>query len=66
MANLSNLFPLFIGMLILALLTDSLSYQPTNDEIELYKISEDLEELKQNDLFAEDGGSGGSSRNRQR
>ena len=35
-------------------------------EIELYKISEDLEELKQNDLFAEDGGSGGSSRNRQR
>lgn len=40
-------------------------YQPTNDEIELYKISEDLEELKQNDLFAEDGGSG-SSRNRQR
>lgn len=41
-------------------------YQPTNDEIELYKISEDLEELKQNDLFAEDGGDGGSSRNRQR
>lgn len=32
LANLSNLFPLFIGMLILALLTDSLSYQPTNDE----------------------------------
>ena len=41
-------------------------YQPTNDEIELYKISEDLEELKQNDLFTEDGGSGGSSRSRQR
>ena len=41
-------------------------YQPTNDEIELYKISEDLEELKQNDLFTKDGGSGGSSRSRQR
>ena len=41
-------------------------YQPTDDEIEFYKISEDLEKLKQNDLVTEDGGSGGSSRNRQR
>ena len=41
-------------------------YQPTNYEIEFYKISEELEKLKQNDLVTEDGGSGGSSRNRQR
>lgn len=41
-------------------------YQPTNYEIEFYKISEELEKLKQNDLFTEDGGSGGSSRSRQR
>lgn len=41
-------------------------YQPTNYEIEFYKISEELEKLKQNDLVAEDGGSGGSSRSRQR
>ena len=41
-------------------------YQPTDDEIDFYDISEDLEELKQNDLFTEDGGSGGSSRSRQR
>ena len=41
-------------------------YQPTDDEIEFYKISEDLEKLKQNDLVTEDGGSGGSSRSRQR
>ena len=41
-------------------------YQPTNYEIEFYKISEELEKLKQNDLVTEDGGSGGSSRSRQR
>ena len=41
-------------------------YQPTDDEIEFYKISEELEKLKQNDLVTEDGGSGGSSRSRQR
>ena len=41
-------------------------YQPTNYEIEFYKISEELEKLKQNDLVTEDGGSDGSSRSRQR
>lgn len=41
-------------------------YQPTDDEIDFYDISEDLEELKQNDLFTEDGGSGGFNRSRQR
>ena len=41
-------------------------YQPTDDEIDFYDISEDLEKLKQNDLVTEDGGSGGSSRSRQR
>ena len=41
-------------------------YQPTNYEIEFYKISEELKKLKQNDLVTEDGGSGGSSRSRQR
>lgn len=41
-------------------------YQPTNDEIEFYQISKELENLNQNDLFTEDGGSGGSSRSRQR
>ena len=32
LANLSSLFLLFIQMLILALLTGSLSYQPANNE----------------------------------
>ena len=41
-------------------------YQPTDDEIEFYQIRKELENLNQNDLFTEDGGSGGSSRSRQR
>lgn len=41
-------------------------YQPTDDEIEFYQIRKELENLNQNDLFTDDGGSGGSSRSRQR
>lgn len=41
-------------------------YQPTDDEIDLYDIRQELETQTQSNLFTDDGGSGGSSRNRQR
>lgn len=41
-------------------------YQPTDDEIDLYDIRQELETQTQSNLFTDDGGSGGSSRSRQR